>query len=275
MGCLPLIDSLIRKYGFQHYEDAEALRNESIIKLFKAIRYYNPERGRAFSCLTVAITRFLFSYVRTVRIRTKRMSLVADEILEQYEGPGQGRTELPEELKTKIQTIRTRFKGKEERTAFKFLINYFLLEGITQPRKLVLDTLGRQFGFSIDKAGVLYDYALVSLRSVLQEYYTPVYSPGEMLRLCRRSTVLAEIHQIVGEQCFARLLDIFAGITVTFPSKAALEKMRRSQEFLNGLNDEKRAFSSGPLSASSEEQLLSAVLEGHHTEAPLYGSEET
>jgi hypothetical protein len=38
MGCLPLIDSLIRKFNFQLYEDAEVLRNECIIKLFKAIR---------------------------------------------------------------------------------------------------------------------------------------------------------------------------------------------------------------------------------------------
>jgi hypothetical protein len=200
---------------------------------------------------------------------------VADEILEQYEGAGQGRTKLPEELKKKIQTIRTRFKGKEERAAFKFLVNYFLLEGISQPRKLVLDTLGRQFGFSLEKAGALYDYALVSLRSVLHEYYTPVYSAEEMLRLCRRSTVLAEIHQIVGEKCFARLMDVFAGITVTFPSKSALEKLRKSREFLNRLDDEKQAFSPGPLSVSSEHQLLSGVLSGHPVGTPLYASEET
>jgi len=32
---------------------------------------------------------------------------------------------------------------------------------------------------------------------------------------------------------------------------------------------------SGPLGPSSEDQLLNAVIEGHHTEVPLYGSEET
>jgi hypothetical protein len=275
MGCLPLMDSLIRKHHFQLYEDFEALRNECVIKLFKAIRHYNPDRGRAFSCLTVAITRFLFSYVTTVRTRIKRFSLVPEEVLAEYESAGSSRTELPEELKTKIQTIRTRFKDKEERAALKFLVNYFLLEGFSQPRKLVLDALGRQFGLSLEKAEALYDYALVSLRSVLHEYYTPVYSPEEMLRLCRRSSVLAEIHGIVGEKGFAKLMDVFAGLTVTFPSKAALEKLRKSREFLNGLRDEKQAFSPGPLSESSEHQLLSALIEGHHTEGPLYASEET
>ena len=128
MGCLPLIDSLIRKHHFQMYEDLDALRHECIIKLVKTIRHYNPEHGRAFSCLTVAITRFLFSYVQTVRTRGRRITLVEDEILEQYEVAGQGRTELPEELKNKISAIRTRFRGNEERAAFKFLINYFLLD---------------------------------------------------------------------------------------------------------------------------------------------------
>jgi hypothetical protein len=38
---------------------------------------------------------------------------------------------LPEELKAKIQAIRTRFKGKEERAALKMPINLLLLEGFS------------------------------------------------------------------------------------------------------------------------------------------------
>jgi hypothetical protein len=274
MECLPLIDSLIRKYNFQAYESPEALRNECVIKLFKTLPHYNPERGRAFTCLTIAITRFLFSYVATLRTRCRRITFVADEILEQYEGPRGGRTELPEELKTKIQSIRTRFRGPEERAAFKFLINYFLLEGFGCPRKVVLETLGRQFNFPLEKAGVLYDYAIVSLRLVLQEFYTPVYSAQEIVRLTQRSSLLSEIHSLVGEKCFAKLIDVLAGITVSFPSKAALEKMRKSQEFLNSLSDERQAFTPSSLGPGAEEQLMGAILEGHHLEAPLYGSGE-
>jgi hypothetical protein len=77
--------------SFPDLREQDALRNECIVKLFKAIRHYNPERGRAFSVLTVALGHFLFSYVATVRTRGRRISFVADEILEQYEGPGQGR----------------------------------------------------------------------------------------------------------------------------------------------------------------------------------------
>jgi hypothetical protein len=80
IGCLPLIDSLIKKYRFQGYYDAEALRNECIVKLSKAIHHYKPERGRAFSVLTVAITRFLFSYVAT--IRTRKLMAVSPEASE-------------------------------------------------------------------------------------------------------------------------------------------------------------------------------------------------
>jgi hypothetical protein len=115
----------------------------------------------------------------------------------------------------------------------------------------------------------LYNYVLILIRSVLHEYYTPVYSTQEMLRLCYRWTVLPEFCSIVGEKCFGRLMDVFAGITVTFRSKSALEKMRRSREFLNGLSDEKQAFAPGPLSANTEHQLLGALLEGHHSETSL------
>jgi hypothetical protein len=271
MECLPLIDSLIRKHHFQLYEDLDALRNECVIKLFKAIRYYDPERGRAFSCLTVAITRFLFSYVATVRTRARRFSLVPDEVLAEYESAGQSRTELPEELKNKIQRIQTRFKTGTERAVLKFLINYFLLEGFSQPRKLVLDTIRRQFGLPIEKAGALYDYGLVCLRSVLHQYYTPLFSGEEILRLCQHSSVLPQICAIVGEHSFSKLMDVCAGISITFPSKAALERLRKAQRFLIDLGNEQSAFTPGPLEPGSEQALLGAVLEGHHTEVPLYG----
>jgi hypothetical protein len=62
---------------------------------------------------------------------------------------------------------------------------------------------------------------------------------------------------------------------IAFPSKTALEKMRKSQEFLNRLGDAEQAVSPSSLGASSKDQLLNAVLEGHHTEAPLYASEDS
>jgi hypothetical protein len=71
---------------------------------------------------------------------------------------------------------------------------------------------------------------------------------------------------------FCQIVDVFAGVTVSFPSKAALEKMRKSREFLNGLGDERQAFSPSSLEPGAEQQLLSALIEGHHTQAPLNGS---
>jgi hypothetical protein len=63
---------------------------------------------------------------------------------------------------------------------------------------------------------------------------------------------LLKIYAIVGEQSFARLLDIFAGVTVTFPSKSALEKMRKSREFLNGLAMKMAGFCTGPKRYNAE-----------------------
>ena len=105
----------------------------------------------------------------------------------------------------------------------------------------------------------------------MHEYYTPVYSTQDMLRLCYRSSLLPEFCSVVGEKCFARLMDVFGGLTVTFPSKASLEKSRKSQEFLNHLADERQVFEPSQLGPSSEDQLLAAVI--HHTETPLYAEE--
>jgi hypothetical protein len=55
-------------------------------------------------------------------------------------------------------------------------------------------------------------------------------------------------------------MDVFAGVSINFPSKSALAKLRKNQEFLNRLGDAEQAFGPGP---AGEEQLLTAVLEGH------------
>jgi hypothetical protein len=58
------------------------------------------------------------------------------------------------------------------------------LEGFTQPRKLVLDTLGRQFGFPIEKAGALYS-AIPENRSFFGRFFsltTAAFRVFEMLK---------------------------------------------------------------------------------------------
>jgi hypothetical protein len=47
-------------------------------------------------------------------------------------------------------------------------------------------------------------------------------------------------------------MDVFAGLTVTFPSKSAFAKMHKSQEFLNRLGDAEAAFCASSLGARSE-----------------------
>jgi len=109
-------------------------------------------------------------------------------------------------------------------------------------------------------------------------FFTSITRPSIRPRKCcgcYRSTVLPELYSVVGEKCFARPMDIFAGVTVTFPSKSVLEKIRKSRQFLNRLDDEKQTFSPSSLSANAEHQLLSGVLEGYHSETPLYTLERT
>src|SRR6201981_2084932 len=46
---IPLIDTIIRNYNFQQYDEIDALRAECTIKLSKVLLKYDPARGRCFS----------------------------------------------------------------------------------------------------------------------------------------------------------------------------------------------------------------------------------
>jgi hypothetical protein len=42
------------------------------------------------------------------------------------------------------------------------------------------------------------------MRTVLHDYYAPVYSAREMVCLCCHQSLLSEIHALIGEKAFAR-----------------------------------------------------------------------
>jgi hypothetical protein len=99
--------------------------------------------------------------------------------------------------------------------------------------------------YNADRGRALSVLSMVFTRFLVQRIRAKqngqAYSIQELLRLCFHSTLLPELHGIVGDERFAKLLEVFAGTTVTFPSKITLAKIRKSREFLNGLE----AFSSG------------------------------
>lgn len=271
---LPLIDTVIRTYKFQRYDDIDALRNECVLKLARMLNKYNPDKGSTFSFFNVGLKRFLVTYAYSEQRRLERTITTEDTILQNQAGRAQMMEGLSEETKASIRNIQTRFKTPEQREALKFLINYFLLEGFSLPKTSIIQTLHSSFHITYGLAQILYDYALislrVSLRVAIRGEHQCRFSSLEMLRLSNRFSVIPEMAELIGMSNLKKLVDIYGGITVTFPTRADLERLAKEQTRLTQV----KKSPCPPKSVNGREpEFLTEISEEHHITEPLFVEE--
>jgi len=278
---IPLIDTIIRNYHFQQYDEVDALRAECAIKLSKVLLKFDPARGRCFSHFSVSFKHFLISYAQKVRNKTKRVTCVENEILEQAEAKSYIPEDISEEFKKRLYETETRFLEPDFSDALKYLVNYFLFEGFGTSKTKLCHTLVTMYDLTQDRAYLLYDYALIKMRSVLYDFYTPHYSDLEILRLSKRWSLLPELAEMVGSELFLKLSHIFGGITITFPTPKDILRLKTERNIMEqGLNGStaEDLHEMGTSSGSNEgnsifQRLGTAAANGQHHDDGLYTEE--
>jgi hypothetical protein len=84
-GCLDLIRVIILQHRFD-YDELDALINDCTLKLRQALPRFRPERGRAFSFISVALRHYLIARVLRINNYRKRHLFVEQEALESCPG---------------------------------------------------------------------------------------------------------------------------------------------------------------------------------------------
>ena len=278
---IPLIDTIIRNYNFHQYDEIDALRAECTIKLSKVLMKYDPARGRCFTHFSISFKHFLISYAQKVRNKAKLVTCVEGEILEQTEAKAFIAEDVAREFKEKLYEVDTRFLEDDQLNALKYLVNYFLLEGFGTSKTKLCHTLVTTHNLTQDQAYTLYDYALIQMRSVLYDFYTPHYSDVNILRMSRRWSVLPELAELIGIENFTKLAHIFSGITVTFPTPKDIARLRTEKNILERAEVDPSYESLHVLGSSSGSnegnsvygRLGKAAINGHHETIPLYREE--
>jgi hypothetical protein len=268
---LSAIEALIKHYRFHQYDEVEAIRGDCIIKLRRIIEVYDPARGRAFSHIFWSLKNFLISFARNSRRRSETFSGL-EEFGDTLAASTLYGLELSEHFKTRVLRIETRFSLPIEKEAIRFLIVYFLLEGLGNARPRLLPFLCGHYGFPRGEAELLYAYASVLLRGALfEEYPTQLGFDFEELRHSRKGKRFFEIARIVGRENFLKLIYIFGGVTVRLPEKGEEARLKAAARFLASLGTVSKE---PPLKrGEAEETLLSGALKGFDRTGPLF--EET
>jgi hypothetical protein len=277
---LALVDTLILDGGFTDWEEMDALRSECVIKLSKVIEKFDPKRGRAFTIFSISIKHFLISYSQKIRSKSKFIANVEDGYLENLSGDTYVNQEISPEFKKRVMGIETRFNTPNQRDALKYYVTYFLNDGFFTSKIKMCTTASLSFGLTMDQAYILYDYALIKLRSELIDMSDMPPTDIELLRLNKRWSLIPEMAELIGLQSVEKLVSIFGGVNITFPSPKDLVKLRQSKNIMMrsredpsyyGMREtsEKLGVEAGP----EFERLTNGVAEGDAFSQQLFESE--
>lgn len=261
---MPLVDTIIRNYNFQQYDEIDALRAECATKLSKVLLNYDPAYGRCFTHFSVSFKNFLISYVQKLRNKAKLGTCAESAVLEQAGGEIYVPQDISEDFKARLYETASQFLDQNQVDALKYLVNFFLLEGFGTSKTKLCYTLVAAFNLTRDQGYVLYDYALITMRSVLYEYYMPHYTDVDILRMSRRWSILPELAELIGIESFTKLADTLGGATVTFPTPKDIAKLRTERNKLDRWEQEvSRAAldEAGTSSVSNEQGTFTIVLE--------------
>jgi hypothetical protein len=251
---MPLIDTIIRDHNFLQFEEIDALRAECAVKLSKVLLNHDPGQGRCFTHFSISFKNFLISYVQKVKNKAKLETDGESDVLERVEGKTYVRKDVIENFKTRLYETVFGFLAPNQTDALMYLVNFFLAEGFGTSKSKLCYTVVSAFNPTPERGYVLYDFALIMMRSVLYEYYLPHHSDVEILRLSRRWSILPEIAQLTGIETFTKLANLFGGVTVTFPTPKDIARLRTERNILDRAEHDASYRALHALGTSSGEQ---------------------
>jgi len=281
-GSIPLMDSIIRDGHYIKYADIHELRSECSIKLWKVIHNFDPKRGKAFTIFSISLKNFLLSYIKR-KVSKQRIYTESckDEFLEEIQGEAYVSYSIPKHFQDRILEIDTRFIEENQRNALKYFIHYFIADGLWESKTKMVYTASSIFKLQIDKSAILYDYALLKLRSELLDLSDIELTDIEILRLNKRWSVIPELAELIGMPSMLKLIKVMGGINLTIPSIRDIQKLEKSKRVLeqSQINDSfygmKDASKNINADANDElERISTGVVNQEAFSEPLFSAEE-
>lgn len=257
-----LIDALILDGRFDRYDCLDALRSECVIKLTYTISKWAPERGKCFSLFSHSIKNFLFSYADRARKHQLFQANTDNERLE--ECPDTKSVPVSLNFRERMENIEVRFWQVPHLEALSFLVQHFFEHGEEDPKKVILSMLIKRYDLSSWQAELLYYYGLMKVRASLYEFYGHEFTDAEILRVESQWSLLPDLADAVGETAFNRILTLFAGMTVTFPTASEIRRIRGIKTWIIGTQDLSDAAigKKGPYDNETLRRHLQASLHG-------------
>lgn len=253
--CKNLVDSIILGSRFNRSVPFQDLVGHVFLQMERWIDRWTPGQGTLYSYLSICTKHCNISAVTKEQTLRQRMALLGDTPMEAIGGgytmDFEGLGDLADNIRESVQH---RWEGDPEVCeAVKYAVEETIVNGGIRNRKTTLTTmvsafdLGSCLDSTVGKAEVLevakfiLDWASAAVRTAWIDHHGSPIRAQDVLRLQSKFSFLPDMVNIVGVDGACKLLAVFAGMSVRFPTAAMWQKMctvgSAYQEYLSSSGD--------------------------------------
>jgi hypothetical protein len=284
-----LMDTVIRANKFHMSAPFDDIKNHLFLQLKNWINGVGLEPGapKVFTYFSTCIKHGALSYVTKEKNLRSRM-VYTDVPSEAFpNAPVYHQNfdfELREHLRDALRSIEVRWAEPVIKEIVRYYVHTIVHDRAAIRRMQVLRTAVMAYSVDMETARFLLDWTQAAIRMTLLEQYEQPLGEIDIIRASEKFSFIPDIINAVGLPAAKKLMSVFAGMSVKFPSQAQLRKHIVYRQIHDAMEQDCTPATisnlAGTLRTSVEkieqyrEEMLQNIGDGLLNDEPLYGSED-
>jgi hypothetical protein len=241
MESLNLMDSIIRSNNFYKQAPFHEIRNYLFTQFPRWIENWKQDKSKAYSYWSSCIKNGCISYVgKEANVRHKNVYTdVPLDSIGHEDDVTYSHYHLSDEdlefLKNKTQEIVCRWREPIIRECLRFTVTA-VIQNRADRRQEIIKSITWGYDISPDTAKFLLDWSLGAVRAALLDHYDSPIGEGDMIRLGEKYSFIPDMVNLVGLNNVKKIMVVFAGMTVRFPTTVQIRRGMAAREVYNNKN---------------------------------------
>jgi hypothetical protein len=284
-GSNNLIDAIIRSNKYHQQVPFDDLKNNLFLQLHKWILGWSPGKGKLYTYFTSCTKHGCKTYLAKESALHKRLAYT-DVCLEAFEKDPtfiEGNDRFIEVLKSALEEIYLRWSEPYVREIIKYCVGTIIRKHGDR-RQQILRTIVLAWDVSHDTAKFLLDWSHGAVRQALLDHYAVPLGGVDILRVSEKYSFIPDLVNVLGLEKAKKLLHIFAGISIRFPTMKQLRKQMNMATVYEELSEDNtpdkvyelsKRYRMSPAKVEEAFDLVAEnIRQGLLEDYPLYAKEE-
>lgn len=135
-------------------------------------------------------------------------------------------------IQNSVEKVMSRWKEPVIRECLRYMVTVILQKRISR-RTEVLQSAVWGYGIPLDTAKFLFDWSLGSVRGAMLEHWDSPIGEADIIRAAEKFSFIPDMANLVGWKNVRKIMTVFQGMTVKFPTVSTLRKAFAVREIYN------------------------------------------